>query len=134
MISQRSVVSALFLFWASTTKAWLPSSNTHRFAMQQHAQQQERHTTRQSATTTRLNMAELEYNSERIRNFSIIAHIDHGEFCQLDYSYRRKEVGSYTIFLSAFFRKVHIGRSIVGDYKHGRRTGYGSSVAGQYGS
>lgn len=83
MICSQTLVSACLLLWASTTtEAWNPSSKPA-FAAR-HSQQRE---TPKSKLSTKLGMAapvnELEYNSDRIRNFSIIAHIDHGA-----YSYR----------------------------------------------
>lgn len=81
MICSQALASACLLLWVSTTDAWSPSRKPA-FAAR-HSHQRVTPNPEPKLSTTKLGMAsipELEYDSDRIRNFSIIAHIDHGAY------------------------------------------------------
>jgi hypothetical protein len=92
-------LSVCLLLWASTsTEAWnhhlSRSSNKPAFAARQAQQQRPQRVMPKPIlmSATKLGMAspaDLEYNSDRIRNFSIIAHIDHGAYYRCIGIYRQ---------------------------------------------
>ena len=93
---------ACLLFWACSSEAWAPKP---RFAVSN---------ANPDRQNTRLKMADIEYNSERIRNFSIIAHIDHGTYdsleslCSWGLACRSKQLRLYSGSILVN-RKIHPG-------------------------
>lgn len=71
-----------------------------------------------------------DYDSELIRNFSIIAHIDHG-MCVY---WIVVILMFWMLTLTNYFsRQINTGRSLVGNHRDGRNTRHGGTTLGQYG-